>query len=341
MQMRDMSFSAAELHLKERCHDHISMRNAFQANKDKGLKMVEIKETYRQIASEDPLLRAHQLLQGRIHDRLFKESALETHYMRSINMEQGLYRLRYYLDNREEIVEQIESLMDQDVGGTEMGRVLRLLCLASLTSDGLRSDDLDHLRTSILQCYGYEKLFQLQALESVGMLTLSSHRFGLTGTVFDKDKASLGLLVEQETAAELQDQNLAYTYLWYCPATVRIVQRALGLGEPNATPWDSTAVLNARGVDCGTAPSAEAAARRETKRVIVAFIGGCTRCEVAALRLLGKKAGISITVVTTSLLTGDTIIDLFADEEWGFEAAAADPAGADSPAAAASPDRSD
>lgn len=321
MEMRDMSFSAAEEHLKEKCVEHIQVRNNFQANKDTGLKLVEIKETYRRIATEDPLLRSHQLLQGKIHEALFQESPLHTHYMRSINMEQGLYRLRYYLDNREEIVDQIEQIIDQDVDGSQMDRALRLICLASVTSDGLRSDDLDHLRTSLLQCYGYEKLFQLQALESVGMLALSTHRFGLSGTVFDKDKAALKLLVETETAAELQDNNLAYTYLWYCPATVRIAERALGLGDPQATAWDSTQVLNAPGVDCGTAPSAEAAARRDTKRIIVAFLGGCTRCEVAALRLLGEKACISITVVTTALLTGDTLVDVFGDQEGqGFAA---------------------
>ena len=49
-------------------------------------------------------------------------------------------------------------------------QVLRLLCLQSLTNGGLRSNKFDLLRRAIVQTYGYNMIFTLNALEKIGML---------------------------------------------------------------------------------------------------------------------------------------------------------------------------
>ena len=82
------------------------------------------------------------------------------------------------------------------------------MCVDCPDFAGLRQEDLDSLRTSVLHCYGFDNLFKLQALEDVGLLTLGRSRFGLTGTEFDKNKAALGLVVDPsiETAAMEDDE---------------------------------------------------------------------------------------------------------------------------------------
>jgi hypothetical protein len=126
--------------------------------------------------------------------------------------------------------------------------------------------------------------------------------------------------VEGDAAAEEKDQDVAYAYLWYAPATVRIVERALGGGQTGGAAWDAPSVLGVPGVDCGTAPSAEIAEARPCQRIVVVFLGGCTRCEIAAVRMIAKKQGIAITIATTAVITGTDLVDAFRDDGAGFSA---------------------
>ena len=48
-------------------------------------------------------------------------------------------------------------------------KVLRLLCLYSLTSNGLREKEYNFIRREILQTYGYRYLFALERLNKLGL----------------------------------------------------------------------------------------------------------------------------------------------------------------------------
>ncbi len=49
-------------------------------------------------------------------------------------------------------------------------KVLRLLCLQSLTQGGIKSKMFDHLRKVMLQTYGFECLLTLNNLEKLGII---------------------------------------------------------------------------------------------------------------------------------------------------------------------------
>lgn len=55
------------------------------------------------------------------------------------NMEHGLYGLNYYIEARDTIREHLHELLDRGEGIRPMARVLRLLCLATVTA-GINAD---------------------------------------------------------------------------------------------------------------------------------------------------------------------------------------------------------
>ena len=66
-------------------------------------------------------------------------------------------------------LDEIEEILCADVARTELLRVLRLLCLQSLTAGGIRTAKYDNIRRLVSQTYGYQHLFTLTNLEKAGM----------------------------------------------------------------------------------------------------------------------------------------------------------------------------
>ena len=52
-------------------------------------------------------------------------------------MEHGMFGMNWYIEARDEIKEHLNEIIDSDCFGTSMARVLRLLCIATLTSGKL------------------------------------------------------------------------------------------------------------------------------------------------------------------------------------------------------------
>jgi hypothetical protein len=63
--------------------------------------------------------------------------------------------------------EYIEKLINKQ---EPLLKVLRLLCLYSIVSNGLKPKILDNFKKEILQTYGYEYIFTLINLEKMGLL---------------------------------------------------------------------------------------------------------------------------------------------------------------------------
>lgn len=77
--------------------------------------------------------------------------------------ERGILEGETYLD-------QIEDLISADTDRSLMLKVLRLLCLQSLTAGGVRSNRLDNIRRLVAHTYGFEQLFTIHNLERAGAL---------------------------------------------------------------------------------------------------------------------------------------------------------------------------
>ena len=62
--------------------------------------------------------------------------------------------------------------------------MLRLLCLQSLVSNGLKAAKFDSLRREVLQTYGYELLLTLNNLERVGLLFARGGRVAVSAVIY-------------------------------------------------------------------------------------------------------------------------------------------------------------
>ncbi len=106
----------------------------------------------------------------------------------------------------ESFLDQIEEILLSDVDRSMFPTLLRLLCLQSITSGGLRGNRYDGIRRSIVQTYGFQHLYTLNNLERSGTSSskLIVHRFKLTwvytGMIKRKDTI---LMVEATTQWQL------------------------------------------------------------------------------------------------------------------------------------------
>lgn len=113
--------------------------------------------------------------------------------------------------------------------------VLRLLCLESCVSGGLRPKDLDHFKRLILHAYGYQHLLTFDALEKMQLLHARTAANVLllpnaiaggapagAKTNYAYLRKALRLIVEEVN--EQDPNDIAYVYSGYAPLSVRLVQ---------------------------------------------------------------------------------------------------------------------
>ena len=220
----------------------------------------------------------------------------------------------------------IEELIARDA---PLSQVLRLLCIYSCISGGIKTKEFDHFRRLILQGYGYQHLLTLQNLEKLQMfLSRSSPLASMipmagsanatgTKTNYTYLRKQLRLIVDEVN--EHDPNDIAYVYSGYAPLSVRLVQciiqkqyllsitkgasgnaAAAAGAAGGAQGWRGfdDAVKHARGqtfdeVQKGEDKAVKARALLsgggEPKTVFVVFVGGISFSEIAALRFIASK----------------------------------------------------
>ncbi|KAI0396694.1 Sec1-like protein [Xylariaceae sp. FL0594] len=212
--------------------------------------------------------------------------------------------------------------------GAPLPEVLRLLCIYSCVSGGIKSKDMDQFRRLVLQGYGYQHLITLHNLEKLQLfLPRSSPMANMipmpgagsapgTKTNYTYLRKQLRLIVDEVN--EHDPDDIAYVYSGYAPLSIRLVQCILqkqylasithsnpggGLGTVPGTSghgWRGfdDVVKHARGpafdeVQKGEDKAVKARALlsggSDIKTVFVVFVGGITFTEIAALRFIAKK----------------------------------------------------
>ncbi|KAK1752385.1 Sec1-like protein [Echria macrotheca] len=221
--------------------------------------------------------------------------------------------------------EAIEELIARD---TPLPEVLRLLCIYSCISGGIKSREMDHFRRLILQGYGYQHLLTLHNLERLqmflprssplaSMIPMSGGAGGVgTKTNYTYLRKQLRLIVDEVN--ERDPNDIAYVYSGYAPLSIRLVQCILqkqyllsitrgngatsapGPAATGAQGWRGfdEAVKHARGATFDEVQKGEDKAVRarallsgngEKKTVFVVFVGGISFTEIAALRFIAKQ----------------------------------------------------
>lgn len=125
----------------------------------------------------------------------------------------------------------ISELIARDV---PLKTILRLLCLESCMSGGLRAKDLDFFKREILQAYGYQHLLTFRALEKMELLQPRGSATAMllpgavggavagTKTNYNYLRKNLRLVVEE--VSEKDPNDISYVYSGFAPLSVRLVQ---------------------------------------------------------------------------------------------------------------------
>ncbi|PFH52295.1 hypothetical protein AMATHDRAFT_46418 [Amanita thiersii Skay4041] len=135
-----------------------------------------------------------------------------------------------------EIQQTIEELISQ---GADLRLVIRLLCLVSVTSGGIKTKVLENIKREVLQslsnalkAYGYEYLPLLLALSDPSLAMLlpnplpaSMVSVPLAKYPYTSLRKSLRLLIDDSPEAlEEVENDISYVYSGYAPVSVRLVQ---------------------------------------------------------------------------------------------------------------------
>jgi hypothetical protein len=230
--------------------------------------------------------------------------------------------------------------------------ILRLLCLESTTNAGLRPKDLEAFKRAIIQAYGPQHILTLASLEKMGLLGVRGG-VGLGGsqakpgsvTNYTPLRKSLALWDDEVNEADPND--ISYTFSGYAPLSVRLVQSVVqkqtlaNIVKPPTNGASAQANPLAQGLrifdDASkyvkgatfdeTQSGEEKAVKARNllngshgdanKTIVVFFLGGVTRAEIAALRYVGEKLkevggegrGSRIVVCATNIIKGESLLD--------------------------------
>ncbi|XP_046898013.1 vacuolar protein sorting-associated protein 33B [Hypomesus transpacificus] len=235
-----------------------------------------------------------------------------------------------------ECISFIEEHINRQVSMLES---LRLLCLLSLTENGLLPKDYRSLKAQYLQSYGVDHLLTFSNLRQIGLLV--EQQPGETLTVME---SRVGKLVNDRAAGKLTDafsslarkshfralsrrlnlvpksdeeynlsvpRDMAYTFSGaYVPLSCKLIEQVLerdcwtGLEEV-------TRMLNSQ--EFAVTAGSNGAKTDAQRIILVMFLGGCTFSEISALRFLGKEKGLKFIVVTTAITNSARLLEALLD----------------------------
>lgn len=243
----------------------------------------------------------------------------------------------------------IFDLINRDV---PLPTVLRLLCLESTTNAGIRPKDLDLFKRAIIQAYGPQHILTLASLEKMGLLG-SRGGVGIggapakPGSVTNYTPLRKTLRIWDDEVNESDPNDISYTFSGYAPLSVRIVQSIIqkqtlaNIIKPPTNPQTAAqanplaqglrifddASKYVRGATFDETQTGEEKAVKArsilngshgdaNKTIVVFFLGGVTRAEIAALRFIGGKLkesggegrGSRIVICTTSVVLGENLV---------------------------------
>ncbi|BDD60852.1 hypothetical protein MAP00_005946 [Monascus purpureus] len=239
----------------------------------------------------------------------------------------------------------IEELIARDV---PLNDVLRLLCLESCMSGGLRPRDYDNFKKQIVQAYGHQHILTINALEKMELLQPRSSGTAMllpttgaqaaTKTNYSYLRKNLQLVIEE--VSEKDPKDISYVYSGFAPLSVRLVQcilqkpyilslvkggsvsAALNTASTASPGWlgFEDVVKSARGATFSIIQKGDDKAIRArqtlsgnnaTKTVYVFFLGGITFTEIAALRFIARQEAPrrKIVICTTGIINGNRMME--------------------------------
>ncbi|XP_045253393.1 vacuolar protein sorting-associated protein 33B isoform X4 [Macaca fascicularis] len=240
--------------------------------------------------------------------------------------------------NIRESTSYIEEHIDRQVSPIES---LRLMCLLSITENGLIPKDYRSLKTQYLQSYGPEHLLTFSNLRRAGLLTEQAPGDTLTAV-----ESKVSKLVTDKAAGKITDafsslakrsnfraiskklnliprvdgeydlkvpRDMAYVFSGaYVPLSCRIIEQVLerrswqGLDEV-------VRLLNCSDFAFTDMTKEDKASSESLRLILVVFLGGCTFSEISALRFLGREKGYRFIFLTTAVTNSARLMEAMSE----------------------------
>ncbi|KAG8575367.1 hypothetical protein GDO81_009537 [Engystomops pustulosus] len=231
-----------------------------------------------------------------------------------------------------ECINLIEEHINRQVSPIES---LRLLCLLSLTENGLIAKDYRSLKTQYLQSYGSEHLLTFSNLKRAGLLTEQTPTEALTAV-----ESRVGKLVTDKAVGKLTDafsslakkshfrgiskklgliprvdgdydlktpRDMAYVFSGaYIPLSCKIMEHVL-VRKSWAGLEEVMRLLN--NIEFSEQLTERNSFQDSYRTIVVVFLGGCTFSEISALRFLGKEIGYRFVFLTTAITNSARILE--------------------------------
>ncbi|OQR90268.1 vacuolar protein sorting-associated protein 33A [Achlya hypogyna] len=329
-EIRDMHTERLGTHLQHLAKD---IRDRHEEFRKKNASISEIRDFVKRIPG---LQQQYKLLNQHTNlAQLLKKTTDSNTFNDMWFAERSMLEGQALIDELEEFIGDQEPLLKVGASanrGAELDQVLRLLCLQSLTSGGIKAKAYDHLRREIIQTYGFEMLLVLTNLEKIGLLRRQDSLFPVaSSSAFLTVRKSLRLI--NENVNVMNPKDIAYVTKGYAPLSVRLVEIAATNKMTHTTGWrtiqdtlkqlpgpseEISQVPNKTGDADHDAPvKKEGLGEEDRKVMVVYFIGGVTFMEIAALRHLSKQpeCPYDIIIATTKIINGSTLIKSVVDKE--------------------------
>lgn len=323
---RDLSIERLGTFLQEKAIGMKGSYNSFRENKD-----ASISEIHGFVKQIPQLAKDYKSLTQHINiAQHLKKTTDSQEFRAKWQAERGMLE-------GEQLLDFVEDLVALDVDRQQFYTAMRLLCLQSVTSGGIRSNRFDALRRLLVQTYGFRHLFSLNNLERAGLfkrrdlvLVETQQQAAWQGL-----KRSLRLINERVNVTKPDD--MAYVAAGYAPLSARLVQllesdsgwaanaelmrllpgplievtqlRNEG-DELNEAILRATADATSPASSGGLYENYDEISKGNKKAMLVFVVGGLSFIEVAAFRFLSRDPAFpySIVLATTKLVNGDSFL---------------------------------
>ncbi|OQR98946.1 vacuolar protein sorting-associated protein 33A [Thraustotheca clavata] len=243
-------------------------------------------------------------LPGQVKAHLHQQVSLNQHIHLSESIQQVTnsksFRRKWLLERaimeREQRLGDIELLIWKHA---PLFTILRLLCLHSLVNDGIPFELYYHLKTQIMQFYGYEYLHSFDNLEQIGLLSVH-------GASPPQNILNLFEAVGHYDENVIHPDDAAYVSGGFRPLLIKLVEAAIGPKR-----WESIGdLLNQLPGPSATFSNSEIEDKpKKFKKILVVVIGGISFMEIAALRFLGQKKKCSFLIASNTIGSGKNFLE--------------------------------
>ncbi|XP_012226416.1 vacuolar protein sorting-associated protein 33B [Linepithema humile] len=214
---------------------------------------------------------------------------------------QAIEKLMLDCKDRKECLSYIERNIDEHAL-----RCLRLLCLLSITTDGITQSELQNIQKLHLHTHGYQHIPLFYKLHTTGLLKHRAenilHKLPNWSSEWSSNAQKLKMLPGYSKRSD-QNGRTCPSYVFNNAYTPAIAQILNIVSNQEKDPRSFEDLMNLS--NCAVSGHRGALS---PKMVVICVIGGITCAEIAACRLIEKSMGIRLVLASDTILTGNKLI---------------------------------